>query len=155
MSVDAQRSNYHSNVLSKASKSFLPFAQECHVKACFRLALYALTCLPTLPRSHLRATYATICAPDLRTFCPRVFGINEHFSQESALREPFFRAPDWTYTGNIRDYLRSFFRPRSLGINHHFSQKSALKQPFFRAPDWTYARGKLKCFTTCPGATRL
>ena len=64
-------------------------------------------------------------------------------------------APSLTSTCNIRDYLRSFFRPRSLGINHHFSQKSALKQPFFRAPDWTYARGKLKCFTTCPGATRL
>ena len=42
-------------------------------------------------------TYAPICAPDLRTFCPRVFGINRHFSQESALQTVKFRAPDWTY----------------------------------------------------------
>ena len=109
----------------------------------------------TRPPAPQEQSLLSRVADTLRTFCPRVFGINEHFSQESALREPFFRAPDWTYTCNIRDYLRSFFRPRSLGINHHFSQKSALKQPFFRAPDWTYARGKLKCFTTCPGATRL
>ena len=33
----------------------------------------------------------------LRTFCPRVFGINQHFSQKSALQRAQIRAPDWTY----------------------------------------------------------
>jgi hypothetical protein len=32
-------------------------------------------------------------------FCPRVFGQNRHFSQESALYWPQIRAPDWTYAG--------------------------------------------------------
>jgi hypothetical protein len=47
------------------SKSFDLFAQDSHVKACFRLDLYALTSACNIRdylRSHLRATYATICA---------------------------------------------------------------------------------------------
>ena len=32
-------------------------------------------------------------------FCPRVFGPNRHFPQESALYGPQIRAPDWTYAG--------------------------------------------------------
>ena len=54
-------------------------------------------------------TYAPICAPDLRTFCPRVFGINRHFSQESALQTVKFRAPDWTYAaGQARAQMRTY-----------------------------------------------
>ena len=86
--MSVQRSNYHSNVLSKASESFLPFAKDSHVKACFRLDLYGLT-------------YATICAASASayasyapsTFCPRVLG--------DLLRNPMLkRASDWTYTGS-------------------------------------------------------
>ena len=54
----------------------------------------------TLPPAPQEQSLLSRVADTLRTFCPRVFGINEHFSQESALREPFFRAPDWTYTGS-------------------------------------------------------
>ena len=63
--MSVQRSNYHSNVLPKVSKSLDLFAQDSHVKACFRLDLYALTSACNIRdylRSHLRATYATICA---------------------------------------------------------------------------------------------
>ena len=78
-------------------------------------------------RAHIRATYmpwsnATISAsprsagtelcshasqtqlpsPDRQEssrFCPRSFGQNRHFPQESALYGPKIRAPDWTYAG--------------------------------------------------------
>ena len=47
------------------SKSFSVFAKDCYVKACARLDLYALTSAGNIRdylRSHLRATYAPICA---------------------------------------------------------------------------------------------
>ena len=75
-----------------------------HIHDCLR----KLTCKHILPWSNAtmirapplrrnRASLSPAPLPPLRTFCPRVFGINRHFSQESALQRAQIRAPDWTY----------------------------------------------------------
>ena len=55
------------------------------------------------PLRRNRASLSRVADTPLRQesfrFCPRVFGINRHFSQESALREAKIHALLWAYRG--------------------------------------------------------
>jgi hypothetical protein len=113
--MSVQRSNYHSNVLpdfcprvychlhrnamlkrasdwTYAGKSQPSASVKCHTHALEQRDY------DTRPPAPQEQSLLSRVADTLRTFCPRVFSINHHFSQESALQRAQIRAPDWTYT---------------------------------------------------------
>ena len=77
--------------------SVLPFCSKrkwrAHISICHMPWSVATICkLPPAPQEQ------SLLSP-LRTFCPRVFSINRHFSQKSALKVVKIHALLWAYRG--------------------------------------------------------